>query len=250
MRRLNPPTIHPPFANYAHGVEIDPGARYVFCSGQLGVAPDGVLDRDRLDSVAQKRARLAAGGRVTREHDDRNAERAEDGGVEARFAMRPAVESQFRDGHTGDGMRVNGLVGFRHGVIADEDGGVERTTVGAFQLAVVARVGGAGHQVRGRMQVLEEDIAHRAMAVGHQDIVCPGALGTLDGRVGVARHQAPAAVVLALVGAHHVTVYDAGDALHVDRDVDVHELATFQNDALAGTGPIDDLLPPGAERPE
>ncbi len=43
MRRLNPPTIHPPFANYAHGVEIDPGARYVFCSGQLGVAPDGVV---------------------------------------------------------------------------------------------------------------------------------------------------------------------------------------------------------------
>ena len=41
MRRLNPPTIHPPFANYAHGVEVDPGARYVFCSGQLGVEPDG-----------------------------------------------------------------------------------------------------------------------------------------------------------------------------------------------------------------
>ena len=43
MRRLNPPSIHPPFANYAHGVEVDPGARYVFCSGQLGVAPDGAV---------------------------------------------------------------------------------------------------------------------------------------------------------------------------------------------------------------
>ncbi len=41
MRRLNPQTIHPPFANYAHGVEVDPGARTVFCSGQLGVALDG-----------------------------------------------------------------------------------------------------------------------------------------------------------------------------------------------------------------
>jgi 2-iminobutanoate/2-iminopropanoate deaminase len=41
LRRLNPKTIHPPFANYAHGVEIDPGARYVFCSGQLGVALNG-----------------------------------------------------------------------------------------------------------------------------------------------------------------------------------------------------------------
>jgi enamine deaminase RidA (YjgF/YER057c/UK114 family) len=41
LRRLSPSTIHPPFANYAHGVEVDPGARYVFCSGQLGVDRDG-----------------------------------------------------------------------------------------------------------------------------------------------------------------------------------------------------------------
>ena len=43
MRRLNPSTIHPPFANYAHGVEIDPGARIVFCSGQLGIGRDGAI---------------------------------------------------------------------------------------------------------------------------------------------------------------------------------------------------------------
>ena len=43
MRRLNPSSIHPPFARYAHGVEIDPGATYVFCSGQLGVGRDGVV---------------------------------------------------------------------------------------------------------------------------------------------------------------------------------------------------------------
>ena len=43
MRRLNPSTIHPPFANYAHGVEVDPGAAYVFCSGQLGVGRDGAV---------------------------------------------------------------------------------------------------------------------------------------------------------------------------------------------------------------
>ncbi len=43
MRRLNPTTIHPPFAHYAHGVEVDPGARYVFCSGQLGVGRDGIV---------------------------------------------------------------------------------------------------------------------------------------------------------------------------------------------------------------
>ena len=43
MRRLNPTSIHPPFANYAHGVEVGPDARLVFCSGQLGVGRDGVV---------------------------------------------------------------------------------------------------------------------------------------------------------------------------------------------------------------
>jgi enamine deaminase RidA (YjgF/YER057c/UK114 family) len=43
MRTLNPGSIHPPFANYAHGIEIAPGARLVFCSGQLGIGRDGVI---------------------------------------------------------------------------------------------------------------------------------------------------------------------------------------------------------------
>ena len=43
MRRLNPNTIHSPFANYANGVEVEPGARVVFCSGQLGIDRDGAV---------------------------------------------------------------------------------------------------------------------------------------------------------------------------------------------------------------
>lgn len=43
MRRLNPSSIHPPFANYAHGIEVPPGVRTVFCSGQLGIGQDGVV---------------------------------------------------------------------------------------------------------------------------------------------------------------------------------------------------------------
>ncbi len=46
MRRLNPKAIHPPFANYAHGVEVEAGARLVFCSGQLGIGHDGVVPED------------------------------------------------------------------------------------------------------------------------------------------------------------------------------------------------------------
>jgi 2-iminobutanoate/2-iminopropanoate deaminase len=43
MRRLTPQTIHPPFAKYAHGVEIPGGSRVVFCAGQLGIEKDGTI---------------------------------------------------------------------------------------------------------------------------------------------------------------------------------------------------------------
>jgi 2-iminobutanoate/2-iminopropanoate deaminase len=46
MRRLNPGAIHPPFANYAHGVEVGAGARIVFCSGQLGIDREGAIPGD------------------------------------------------------------------------------------------------------------------------------------------------------------------------------------------------------------
>ena len=42
MRRLTPPHIRPPFARYAHGVEVPAGARLIFLSGQLGVGPDDI----------------------------------------------------------------------------------------------------------------------------------------------------------------------------------------------------------------
>ena len=37
------PDIAPPFAAYSHGVEVMAGARLVFASGQLGLAPDGTV---------------------------------------------------------------------------------------------------------------------------------------------------------------------------------------------------------------
>jgi len=51
MRRLNPSTIHPPFANYAHGVEVEAQARIVFCSGQLGIERDGAIPEDVRDQA-------------------------------------------------------------------------------------------------------------------------------------------------------------------------------------------------------
>lgn len=43
MRSLIPPQIAPPFARYAHGVEVPPGARWLASSGQLGIARDGTV---------------------------------------------------------------------------------------------------------------------------------------------------------------------------------------------------------------
>ncbi|WP_417310237.1 RidA family protein [Devosia sp.] len=43
---LSPPSIHPPFAPYSHGVELPPGARTVLCSGQLGITADGTIPPD------------------------------------------------------------------------------------------------------------------------------------------------------------------------------------------------------------
>jgi enamine deaminase RidA (YjgF/YER057c/UK114 family) len=46
LSRHTPASIHPPFSNYAHAVEVPPGARLVFCSGQLGIAADAVIPDD------------------------------------------------------------------------------------------------------------------------------------------------------------------------------------------------------------
>jgi enamine deaminase RidA (YjgF/YER057c/UK114 family) len=53
MRSLSPDTIAPPFAAYAHGVEVPPGARLVVTSGQLALAADGTVP-----DTAEAQARL------------------------------------------------------------------------------------------------------------------------------------------------------------------------------------------------
>ena len=40
---INPAAIRAPFGRYSHGIAVPAGARLVFCSGQLGVAPDDAV---------------------------------------------------------------------------------------------------------------------------------------------------------------------------------------------------------------
>ncbi len=43
IKELAPDEIAPPFARYAHGVEVPEGHRLIFASGQLGLAADGTV---------------------------------------------------------------------------------------------------------------------------------------------------------------------------------------------------------------
>ncbi|MEL7166620.1 MAG: RidA family protein [Pseudomonadota bacterium] len=52
MKALTPATIAPPFARYAHGIELPAGARIVRTSGQLG------LDGDTVPEGAQAQAEI------------------------------------------------------------------------------------------------------------------------------------------------------------------------------------------------
>jgi enamine deaminase RidA (YjgF/YER057c/UK114 family) len=43
LRHIVPKQIRAPFARYSHAVEVPASARWLLCSGQLGIAPDDAL---------------------------------------------------------------------------------------------------------------------------------------------------------------------------------------------------------------
>lgn len=48
---LTPKKVRPPFARYSHGVEVPPGKRLVFCSGQLGVDAQDHIPADATEQA-------------------------------------------------------------------------------------------------------------------------------------------------------------------------------------------------------
>ena len=59
MIPITPPSIRPPFAPYSHAVEVAAGARLLFASGQLGLAPDDTLPEGAEAQAARCFANLA-----------------------------------------------------------------------------------------------------------------------------------------------------------------------------------------------
>ncbi|MGU9980984.1 RidA family protein [Phreatobacter sp. HK31-P] len=43
LEKLTPTTMPAPFAKYSHAVVVPAGTRMLFCSGQLGLASDGII---------------------------------------------------------------------------------------------------------------------------------------------------------------------------------------------------------------
>jgi len=46
LRHLVPKRIRAPFARYSHAVEVPPGARWLLCSGQLGISANEEIPED------------------------------------------------------------------------------------------------------------------------------------------------------------------------------------------------------------
>jgi enamine deaminase RidA (YjgF/YER057c/UK114 family) len=46
LTRITPAAIHPPAANYSHATGVPPNARWLYLSGQVGIAPDGTIPED------------------------------------------------------------------------------------------------------------------------------------------------------------------------------------------------------------
>ena len=46
LTRITPAAIHPPAANYSHATGVPPNARWLYLSGQVGIAPDGTIPDD------------------------------------------------------------------------------------------------------------------------------------------------------------------------------------------------------------
>jgi enamine deaminase RidA (YjgF/YER057c/UK114 family) len=46
LRYLVPKRIRTPFARYSHAVEVPPGARWLLCSGQLGISAGDEIPED------------------------------------------------------------------------------------------------------------------------------------------------------------------------------------------------------------
>jgi hypothetical protein len=88
-------------------------------------------------------------------------------------------------------------------------------------------LGTSTHQLGRRVEIFGKEIAHEPVTVVHEDGLCTRLERASDCSVGFISHQTPKPVILSrMAGLNRVGlvfVYDSGDALHIDRDVNPHD---------------------------
>jgi 2-iminobutanoate/2-iminopropanoate deaminase len=60
LTRITPAALHPPAANYSHATGVPPNARWLYLSGQVGIAPDGTIPEDTTAQAELCFANIAA----------------------------------------------------------------------------------------------------------------------------------------------------------------------------------------------
>ena len=60
LKMHNPGAVAPPFSRYSHGVEAPASARWLYMSGQVGVAPDGTVRQGAEAQIEQTWRNLLA----------------------------------------------------------------------------------------------------------------------------------------------------------------------------------------------
>jgi len=188
---------------------------------QAGRAMAGValLDRDGDDvgpeQVADLRAELLAPGG----HDHRHPHRPGEGAVHPDLADLPAVDRQPEPGGAAHGVLKHAVQRPGLGVVAKQDQPVEAAVQARPAQAVgagAAAVGGAGVQPG---QVVVE---RAGVVVPDDDLLDAGVDQPLDGGIHVAGGQFHPLGVHPSVGGGLKPAGDAGDALHVHADHDLH----------------------------
>ncbi len=143
------------------------------------------------------------------------------GGVDSGFTKRPAVAAHFPDRPAQQCVVEQTVFGPLAGVIRDKHGRVEiRTDALHLQELLIAARGQTGAAV----ELFDEDVGHRPVGVGDQELRAARGRRSADRGIDVRRQQpAHSPVLVGVLAAHVCTNGNAGGALHIGRNENLHQ---------------------------
>ncbi len=178
-----------------------------------------VLDRRR-PRLRRVRGGVGAGRVVPGDQDDRHPELLGHQGVETALARQDAVHPHLGDRVRQVGVREHAV---RPGadVVAEEDHARHRRVLDPLEHGKALMA--PGEHRGARIQLLDQQVAHRRVRVVHQDLVRAARAQPGDGRVHVAGQQRAQPLPLRIAGLDVGGPGDAGGPLHVCGDEDPHD---------------------------